>query len=121
VTSSWSFILQLSQCCTSNKHKTHKGTFSNPVIAGLLPGVNKIFALLGCYVAYIGSYLPKFRTAYRSHFKGQAVFLDSLNFEVGTIVSPETLLNNCISAPRKNPEKIRSRLVHFKKNLYLAF
>jgi hypothetical protein len=45
---------------------------------------------------------------------GQAVFFDRLNLEDGTTICPETLLNNCQSAPRKIPEKSRSNLVHFK-------
>ena len=65
----------------------------------------------------------RFGTAYRSHLKGQAVFFDRLKREDGTIICPETLVNNWQSAPRKIPEKRRSNLVNFKwiRISYLKF
>lgn len=45
--------------------------------------VDEVFALVGCYTAYVGCYLPTFRIAYRSVFKGEAV-------KVGTTGCPQT-------------------------------
>jgi hypothetical protein len=38
-------------------------------ITGLRLSVNEIFALLGCYATFIGSY-GRFGTTYRCHFHG---------------------------------------------------
>jgi hypothetical protein len=41
------------------------------VISGFRRGVTEIFALLGCYSTYIGSY-GRFGTTYRSHLQGSS-------------------------------------------------
>jgi len=46
-----------------------KSLFILCVISGFLRGVKKIFALLECYAAYIGSYW-RFGTNYLSHLRG---------------------------------------------------
>jgi hypothetical protein len=42
------------------------------VTSGFRRGVNEIFALLGCYAALIGSYLPTFRENVCYIFNGHA-------------------------------------------------
>jgi len=38
------------------------------MISGSRRGVNEILVLMGCYVAYTGSFYRRFETSYRSHF-----------------------------------------------------
>ena len=50
--------------------------------------INEIFALLGCYAAYIGNYLPTFRD--NLLFRSSGV----KQFKIEQIGSPETSVNN---------------------------
>jgi len=48
---------------------TGKQLYKSCVISSFRRGVNEIFALLGCYAAYTGSY-RRFGITYRSHLQG---------------------------------------------------
>jgi len=61
---------------------------------------DKVFALLGCYAAYVDSCLyRRFGINYRSHI-----------LKMGPTGSPKTSVNNCQHTLRNNPEERRSHL-----------
>lgn len=54
--------------------------------------VDEVFALQGCYAAYVYSSLPMFRDSLPSSFQGNE--LDYLNLEMGPIGCSESSINN---------------------------
>jgi hypothetical protein len=64
---------------------------------------SEVFALLGCYAAQIGIYLPTFRDELSVPSSSVQQFL-----KMGPLCCPETSVNNYQSAQRKMPGKRRS-------------
>jgi hypothetical protein len=69
------------------------------VISSFHHCVNEIFALLECYAAYIGSYLPTFRN--------NLSVLSSRVKNMGQVAFLETSANNYQSTPLNIPEERR--------------